>query len=48
MLRSLEPRLASMNITIEDAISSISEDKKYDTIRVEEPDLFRYQPLPIL
>lgn len=48
ILRQLGPQLASVNMTIEDAVSSISEDRKYDTIRVEEPDLFRFQPLPIL
>lgn len=48
ILRALLPQLTKANMTIDDAISSISEDQKYDTIRVEEPDLFKFQPLPIL
>jgi hypothetical protein len=32
--------LQQENMTLEDAYSCISEDQKYDTIRVEEPDLF--------
>jgi hypothetical protein len=42
ILKSLAPQLAQANMTIEDAISSIYEDQKYDTIRVEEPDLFKF------
>lgn len=48
ILRALVPQLTQANITLDDAIASISEDQKYDTIRVEEPDLFKFQPLPIL
>jgi len=29
-------------------ISSIKEDKKYETIRVAEPDLFPYKKLPLV
>lgn len=29
-------------MTLPDAVSCIKEDKKYETIRVEEPDLFKY------
>jgi hypothetical protein len=42
ILRALLPQLTQANMTLEDAISSISEDQKYDTIRVEEPDLFKF------
>jgi hypothetical protein len=42
ILRTLLPQLTQANMTIDDAISSISEDQKYDTIRVEEPDLFKF------
>lgn len=35
-------------MTIEDAYNCIHEDQKYDTIRVEEPDLFSYKPMPLL
>jgi|LauGreDrversion4_2_1035121.scaffolds.fasta_scaffold713151_1 hypothetical protein len=42
ILRALLPQLTQANMTIDDAISSISEDQKYDTIRVEEPDLFKF------
>ena len=35
-------------MTLEDAYSCISEDTKFDTIRVEEPDLFQFKPLPLL
>jgi hypothetical protein len=48
ILKSLGSILAQENMTIEDATTCISEDTKYDTIRVEEPDLFKFQPLPIL
>ena len=34
-------------MTIDDAYNCINEDNKYDTIRVEEPDLFAYRPLPL-
>jgi len=35
-------------MTLDDAVGCIREDSTYDTIRVEEPDLFKYQPLPLL
>ena len=35
-------------MTVDDAISCITEDSKYDTIRIEEPDLFKFKPCPIL
>ena len=33
---------------MEDAYNCITEDQKYDTIRVEEPDLFKFKALPLL
>ena len=35
-------------MTFDDALDRITEDKKYETIRVEEPDLFEWKPLPLL
>ena len=35
-------------MTVDDAYNCITEDSKFDTIRVEEPDLFTYKPLPLL
>lgn len=35
-------------MTLDDAYSCINEDTKYETIRVEEPDLFQFKPLPLL
>jgi len=40
--------LQQENLTIDDAIDCIVEDRKYETIRVEEPDLFDWKPLPLL
>lgn len=48
ILKSLAAILQQENMTLEDATSCIREDTKYQTIRVEEPDLFRFQPLPLL
>lgn len=36
------------NLTLDDALDCIVEDRKYETIRVEEPDLFEWKPLPLL
>jgi len=33
---------------LEELISMIREDNKYDTIRVTEPDLFKYKNLPLV
>jgi hypothetical protein len=33
---------------MEQAFGCIKEDTKFETIRVEEPDLFGYHPLPLL
>ena len=35
-------------MTVDDAYNCINEDNRYDTIRIEEPDLFAYRPLPLL
>ena len=35
-------------MTMEEAFGCIKEDTKFETIRVEEPDLFAYHPLPLL
>ena len=35
-------------MTLEDALDRIVEDRKFETIRVEEPDLFEWKPLPLL
>ena len=35
-------------MTLDDALDCIVEDRKYETIRVEEPDLFEWKPLPLL
>ena len=40
--------LQQENLTLDDALDCISEDRKYETIRVEEPDLFEWKPLPLL
>lgn len=40
--------LQQENLTIDDALDCIVEDRKYETIRVEEPDLFEWKPLPLL
>jgi hypothetical protein len=40
--------LTQENLSFDDALDCIREDKKYETIRVEEPDLFTYKPLPLL
>lgn len=40
--------LQQHNMTFDDAMDFIEEDTKYETIRVEEPDLFEYKPLPLL
>jgi len=42
------PYLTKENMTLEDVYNCISEDTKFDTIRIEEPDLFQFKPLPLL
>ena len=48
ILHSQMAILQQENLTIDDALDCIVEDRKYETIRVEEPDLFEWKPLPIL
>jgi ATP-dependent helicase/DNAse subunit B len=48
ILRKLITTLQQENMTIDDAYNCIQEDQKYDTIRVEEPDLCAYRSLPLL
>lgn len=48
ILKKLVSHLQQENMTLEDAYNCIQEDQKYDTIRVEEPDLFQFRPLPLL
>lgn len=48
ILRKLITTLQQENMTIDDAYNCIQENQKYDTIRVEEPDLCAYRPLPLL
>jgi hypothetical protein len=35
-------------LTLDDALAMISDDTEFETVRVEEPDLFKYQKHPIL
>ncbi len=44
ILKSLASQLQDANMTVDDAVSCITEDSKYDTIRIEEPDLFKFKP----
>lgn len=48
ILRQQMPLLQQNDLTFDDAMDFIEEDTKYETIRVEEPDLFEYKPLPLL
>lgn len=48
ILHSQIPILQQENLTLDDALDCIVEDRKYETIRVEEPDLFEWKPLPLL
>ena len=48
ILRGQMAILQQNNLTFDDAMDFIEEDTKYETIRVEEPDLFEYKPLPLL
>lgn len=48
ILRKMTSHLQQEDMSIEDAFNCIKEDNKYDTIRVEEPDLFTYKPLPLV
>ena len=48
LLHSQIAILQQENLTLDDALDCIVEDRKYETIRVEEPDLFEWKPLPLL
>ena len=48
ILKKMVTHLQRENMTVDDAYNCITEDNKFDTIRVEEPDLFGYKPLPLL
>ena len=48
ILRGQTSLLQGENMTLDDALDCIVEDRKYETIRVEEPDLFSWKPLPLL
>ena len=48
ILKSQEKLLEQDNMTLEDALDRITEDKRFETIRVEEPDLFDWKPLPLI
>ena len=48
ILKKLISHFQQENMSLEDVYNCISEDSKYDTIRVEEPDLFTYKPLPLI
>lgn len=47
-MRSQLAILQQEGISFDDAMDCIKEDNEYETIRIEEPDLFPYKPLPIL
>ena len=48
ILKKLVHHFQQAGMSLDDAFNCISEDQKYDTIRVEEPDLFQFRPLPLL
>ena len=48
ILKSQIPLLQQENMTFDDALDRITEDRRFETIRVEEPDLFEWKPLPLL
>ena len=48
ILRSQIAILSQENMTFDDALDCIEDDTQYETIRVEEPDLFDWKPLPLL
>ena len=47
-MRSQLAILQQEGISFDDAMDFIKEDNEFETIRIEEPDLFPYKPLPIL
>jgi hypothetical protein len=48
ILKKLSKHFLQEGMTNDDMYNCISEDSKYDTIRLEEPDLFQYKPLPLI
>ena len=48
ILRKMSEHLRQAGLSLEDAYACIEEDSNYETIRMEEPDLFQYRPLPLL
>jgi hypothetical protein len=48
ILRKMSEHLRQAGMSLEDAYACIEEDSNYETIRMEEPDLFQYRPLPLL
>lgn len=48
ILRKMSEHLKQVGMSLEDAYACIEEDSKYETIRMEEPDLFQYRSLPLL
>lgn len=48
IVRSQLAILQQEGISFDDAMDCIKEDNEFETIRIEEPDLFPYKPLPIL
>ena len=48
ILKSQEELFQQNDMTLEDALDRITEDKRFETIRLEEPDLFEWKPLPLL
>lgn len=48
ILREQKKILEQENMSFDDASDRIKEDDQYETIRVEEPDLFKYHQYPLL
>jgi len=48
ILKKMTKHFLKEGMTNDDVYNCISEDTKYDTIRLEEPDLFQYKPLPLI
>lgn len=48
ILKKLVGTFEKQHMSLADAFDCISEDQRYDTIRIEEPDLFQFKPLPLL
>ena len=48
ILRELTEHFTQEGMTLDDAYACISEDNQFDTVRVEEPDLFQFRSLPLL